>query len=82
MALFSVLVNTANAQKASNDAVIVGKIKFLYNFKYEGNPLSRIHGAADPDVQVWDGVVWMYCSHDRKSDSTRHKHHYGAIDGV
>jgi len=82
VALFSVLVNTANAQKASIYAVIIGKRKFPYNFKYEGNPLSRIHGAADPDVQVWDGVVWMYCSQDRKLDSTKHKHHYGAIDGV
>lgn len=21
--------------------------------------------AADPDVHVWDGVVWMYCSQDQ-----------------
>ena len=82
MAIFSVLVNTANAQKASNDAVIIGKIKFPYNFKYERNPLSRIHGATDPDVQVREGVVWMYCSQDRKLGSTKHKHHYNAIDGV
>ena len=62
MALCNVSANTASAQKASNDAVTIGKIKFPYNFKYEGNPLARLHSAADPDVQVWDGVVWMYCS--------------------
>ena len=27
------------------------------NFKMEGNPLVRMHGAADPDVHVWDDVV-------------------------
>lgn len=75
------LVNTSNAQKASNDAVKIGKIQFPYTFKYEGNPLSRIHSATDPDVQVWDGVVWMYCSQDRNVDSTKHKHHYDAMDG-
>jgi len=45
-------------QPASNDpADSVSKIEYPYEFKYEGNPLSRIHGAADPDVNVWDGVV-------------------------
>ena len=81
MALCSVSANTSNAQKASNDAVTIGKIKFPYHFKYEGNPLSRIHGAADPDVQVYDGVVWVYCSQDRNVDSTKHEHHYDAMDG-
>jgi hypothetical protein len=75
MVSFCVSVNPVSAQKASNDAVKIGKIKFPYEFKYEGNPLSRIHSAADPDVQVWDGVVWMYCSQDRNVDSTKHKHH-------
>ncbi len=36
------------------------------NFKMEGNPLVRMHGAADPDVHVWDDVVWMYCSQDHQ----------------
>lgn len=40
-----------------------------------------MHSAADPDVQVWDGVVWMYCSQDRNVDSTKHTHHYDAMDG-
>lgn len=81
IAFCSVLASTVDAQKASNDAVTVGKMKFPYTFKYEGNPLSRMHGAADPDVQVWDGEVWMYCSQDRNVDSTKHKHHYDAMDG-
>lgn len=78
---FSIIVNTSNAQKASNDAVKIGKITFPYKFTYEGNPLSRIHSAADPDVQVWDGVVWMYCSQDRLVDSSKHKANYDAMDG-
>ena len=81
MALFTILTNASHAQKASNDAVKIGKIRFPYHFKYEGNPLSRIHSAADPDVQVYDGVVWMYCSQDRNLDSTKHRHHYDAMDG-
>lgn len=81
IALCSCMFNTSNAQKASNDAVKIGKIQFPYKFKYQGNPLSRIHSAADPDVQVWDGVVWMYCSQDRNVDSSKHKAHYDAMDG-
>ncbi len=81
IALCSFMVNTSYAQKASNDAVKIGKIKFPYNFKYQGNPLSRLHSAADPDVQVWDGVVWMYSSQDRNMDSSIHKAHYDAMDG-
>jgi arabinoxylan arabinofuranohydrolase len=69
-------------QPASNDpADSVLKIEYPFEFKYEGNPLSRIHGAADPDVNVWDGVVWMYCSQDRSMDSAIHDHHYDAMDG-
>jgi len=79
--LCSFFVNTLNAQKASNDAVKIGKIKFPYKFKYEGNPLSRIHSAADPSVHVWDGVVWVFTSQDRNMDSTKHPHHYAAMDG-
>jgi len=57
------------------------KIEYPYEFKYEGNPLSRIHGAADPDVHVWDGTVWMYCSQDRFMKPEVHKKHYDAMDG-
>lgn len=74
-------VNKATAQKSTNDATIIGKLKYPYHFKYEGNPLSRMHSAADPDVQVYDGTVWVYCSQDRKMDSLVHKKHYDAMDG-
>jgi len=67
--------------KSTNDATIIGKIKYPYTFKYEGNPLSRMHSAADPDVQVYDNTVWVYCSQDRKMDSLVHKNHYDAMDG-
>lgn len=30
-----------------------------------GNPIVETLRAADPDVHVWDGVVWMYCSQDQ-----------------
>lgn len=59
----------------------VADIEYPYDFTYTGNPLSRMHGAADPDVHVWDGVVWMYCSQDRIVDSTKHRRHYDAMDG-
>ena len=68
-------------KQSTNDASIQGNIKYPYHFKYEGNPLSRMHGAADPDVQVWDNEVWIYCSQDRNIDSTKYKHHYDAMDG-
>lgn len=69
------------APKSTNDATLLGKLEYPHHFKYEGNPLSRMHGAADPDVHVWDGVVWMYTSQDRKVDPAKHKHHYDAMDG-
>ena len=40
-----------------------------------------MHSAADPDAQVYDGVVWVYCSQDRNVDPVKHKHHYDAMDG-
>ncbi|MDI1248452.1 MAG: family 43 glycosylhydrolase [Lacunisphaera sp.] len=73
--------NELKAPKSTNDATVLGKLEYPYTFKYEGNPLSRMHSAADPDVNVWDGVVWMYCSQDRKVDPAKHKHHYDAMDG-
>ena len=44
---------------------VEGQITYPYQFVYEGNPLVRHHGAADPDVHVWDDTVWVYCSQDR-----------------
>jgi len=34
--------------KSTNDATIKGKLEYPHHFKYEGNPLSRMHSAADP----------------------------------
>jgi len=67
--------------KSTNDATLVGKLQYPHDFKYNGNPLSRMHSATDPDVVVWDGVVWMYCGQDRKMDSLKHKKGYDAMDG-
>lgn len=39
-------------------------IQYPYHFTFTGNPLVRLHGAADPDVHVWNDTVWMYCSQD------------------
>ncbi len=67
--------------KSTNDATIKGKLEYPYHFKYEKNPLSRMHSAADPSVHVWDGVVWVITSQDRNMDSAKHKFHYAAMDG-
>lgn len=67
--------------KSTNDATLIGGLRYPYQFTYEGNPLSRMHGAADPDVHVWDGIVWVYCSQDRHMDSTIHAKRYDAMDG-
>jgi len=67
--------------KSTNDATIKGKLEYPYHFKYDGNPLSRMHSAADPSVHVWDGVVWVITSQDRNMDSTKHSFHYAAMDG-
>ena len=67
--------------RGDNISQKINGVKYPYKFKYDGNPLSRIHGASDPDVHVWNDTVWMYCSQDRTMDSTIHKHHYDAMDG-
>lgn len=54
--------------------VVNAQTTYPYNFAYDGNPLVRNHGAADPDVHVWDGTVWMYCSQD-------HDGGYSNMDG-
>lgn len=69
------------SQKSTNDATLIGKLKYPYHFKFEGNPLSRMHGAADPEVQVYDGVVWVYCSQDRKKNPAIHVRGYDSMDG-
>jgi beta-xylosidase len=79
--LFNLSIENVAAQKASNDAVKIGGIKFPYKFKYEGNPVSRLHSAADPDAQVYNGELWVYTSQDRNVDSSIHKAHYDAMDG-
>jgi arabinoxylan arabinofuranohydrolase len=73
--------NLVNKHKSTNEATTIGKLTYPYKFEFKGNPLSRMHSATDPDVVVWDNEVWMYCSQDRTVDSTRHKHHYDAMDG-
>jgi arabinoxylan arabinofuranohydrolase len=73
--------NKTNVARSTNDATIIGKLQYPYDFQYEGNPLSRMHGAADPSAHVWDGVVWVFTSQDRNMDSTKHRHHYAAMDG-
>ena len=86
-AIFLIAVSCTQQQKTNQQTPedesgkSVSEVEYPYEFKYEGNPLSRIHGAADPDVHVWDGVVWMYCSQDRTVDSAVHRHHYDAMDG-
>jgi beta-xylosidase len=40
-----------------------------------------MHSATDPDAQVWDDVVWVYCGQDRNVDPAKHEHHYDAMDG-
>ncbi|MCF8379237.1 MAG: family 43 glycosylhydrolase [Bacteroidales bacterium] len=42
----------------------ISEIQYPYKFKYEGNPLVSHISSTDPDVNVWDEVVWMYCSQD------------------
>lgn len=33
---------------------------------YEKNPFILEHSATDPDVHVWNGKVWVYCSQDHQ----------------
>jgi len=86
--LFMVLIMSGFAQvidpnvpKSTNDATIIGKLQYPHHFKYEGNPVSRMHSAADPDVQVWGDTVWVYTSQDRKMIPGVHESHYDAMDG-
>lgn len=56
------------------------EIKYPYTFEYKGNPLVRHISATDPDVHVWDGVVWMYCSQDHAKQEGD-KGNYDRMDG-
>ncbi len=67
--------------KSTNDATIIGGLRYPYHFKFEGNPVSRWHSAADPDVQVWGDTIWVYTSQDRKMIPGVHNAHYDAMDG-
>ena len=57
---FKLLAQTPNSTSKSNSKTI----KYPYKFKYKGNPLVSHISSTDPDVNVWDGEVWMYCSQD------------------
>lgn len=62
------------------ESAAVAAIDYPYEFQFEGNPLVRHHSATDPDVHVWDGKVWVYCSQDhqmREGD----KGTYDVMDG-
>jgi len=67
--------------KSKNDATIKGGLRYPYHFKFEGNPVSRWHSAADPDVQVWGDTLWVYSSQDRNMIPGVHESHYDAMDG-
>lgn len=60
--------NSKKVEENSSDqlAATGSDIKYPYEFTFDGNPLVRIHSATDPDVHVWDGTVWMYCSQDHE----------------
>jgi len=50
--------------KPAEVATRSGQIEYPYYFIFNGNPLARNHGAADPSVHVWGDTVWMYTSMD------------------
>jgi arabinoxylan arabinofuranohydrolase len=65
---------------AAGIAAQATEVKYPYSFEMTGNPLVRHVSAADPDVNVWDGVVWMYCSQDhQKQPGDRNS--YDHMDG-
>jgi arabinoxylan arabinofuranohydrolase len=69
------------AQISENQSkTTVKDVKYPYKFKYKGNPLVSHISAADPDVSVWDGVVWMYCSQDHQT-KPGDKNLYDNMDG-
>ena len=79
--MFLVLISCTSQEKSDEQASeAASTITYPYEFTFEGNPLVRHHSATDPDVHVWDGKVWMYCSQDhqmREGD----KGTYDVMDG-
>ncbi len=65
--------------KSTNDATIIGGLRYPNSFTYQGNPVSRMHGAGDPDLQIWGDTIWVYASQDRKAIGDLNG--YGAMDG-
>jgi hypothetical protein len=57
---------------------VESQITYPCKFTFDGNPLVRNHGAADPDVHVWDNTVWMYCSQDHEEINCES---YATMDG-
>ena len=53
-------------KKSTNNTPELVKRKYPHQFVYNGNPLSRLHSATDPDAHVWNDTVWMYCSQDHE----------------
>lgn len=45
---------------------INAQVAYPDHFQYNGNPLVRSHGAADPDANVCNDTVWVYCSQDHE----------------
>lgn len=71
-----IISQTTNSQVKSS----FKEIKYPYKFKYKGNPLVSHIGSSDPDVNVWDDVVWMYTSQDHPQQPGE-DHPYVHMDG-
>ncbi|MFT4175101.1 MAG: family 43 glycosylhydrolase [Luteolibacter sp.] len=56
------------------------EITYPHKFKAEGNPIVRHISSTDPDVHVWDGVIWMYCAQDHPMEEGD-KGEYERMDG-
>lgn len=67
-------------QKIDKATGTVTDTKYPYIFRYKGNPLVSHISSTDPDVNVWDGVVWMYCSQDHQQKPGE-DHPYYNMDG-
>jgi beta-xylosidase len=60
------VVGAVRADETNLAANATANITYPHNFEFKGNPLVRYVSSTDPDVHVWDGVVWMYCSQDHQ----------------
>jgi hypothetical protein len=61
---YGLLVTTILLAFAAGIQAQEKEIEYPYSFKMAGNPLVRHISSTDPDVNVWDGEVWVYCSQD------------------